>query len=544
MRLSTFLPVLGLAGQALAASHSCAAKLPGSGLPSDKDVKAYFDNLAPATKKTLLHDTTGPEAGADIGIVAAVIPDPNHPEFSVYWLRDACLVYHPWLNELTVLGDTSLRSMADDLTHALVRTQEVISLAGNVFTGGIEEAVFFVHLEPIQDENTRIGSPAADGPPFRASVLLKYAEWLSKPEQKNGTWVADVLWPKLNLDLQWIATHWNMSSWDLWWPPVWGGSYWTASLQYRALRGGARLGRAIGRGLDVVDEYDHQASLVLDYMQTFWNEEEGFMTETTTTNVSEGRSGYGSAPLTVSVYNFDPSLGCDDATFQPCSPRALSSLKVVGDHFKAFFPISQNYTDKQPPFYGFFTEDEFIGGHPQFFSSFNSAEQLYDALITWDLIGSVSVTKVDLKFWRQFDRHVKIGKYKKGSKTYNELIKAVHDWANKIVLQLAANTPTDYVLVECIDKVKGGPYGPRGMIRSLAAALGVYDAYNGLVPPNWGHPIEKGKADEDIFGWIDEAIEWDADHDDGYRGVDPALYSQRTDSPSVLDAARYRYGFW
>jgi hypothetical protein len=66
MRLSTFLPVLGLAGQALAASHSCAAKLPGSGLPSDKDVKAYFDNLAPATKKTLLHDTTGPEAGADV----------------------------------------------------------------------------------------------------------------------------------------------------------------------------------------------------------------------------------------------------------------------------------------------------------------------------------------------------------------------------------------------------------------------------------------------------------------------------------------------
>jgi len=54
---------------------------------------------------------------------------------------------------------------------------------------------------------------------------------------------------------------------DLWWPPVWGGSYWTASLQYRALRGGARLGRAIGRGHDVVDEYDSQASMILDYMQ-------------------------------------------------------------------------------------------------------------------------------------------------------------------------------------------------------------------------------------------------------------------------------------
>jgi hypothetical protein len=88
------------------------------------------------------------------------------------------------------------------------------------------------------------------------------------------------------------------------------------------------------------------------------------MSETTITNVKEGgRSGYGSAPLTVSVYNFDPSLGCDDATFQPCSPRALSSLKVVGDHFKEFFPVSRNFTEKQPPYYGFFTEDEFIGGH-------------------------------------------------------------------------------------------------------------------------------------------------------------------------------------
>jgi glucoamylase len=101
------------------------------------------------------------------------------------------------------------------------------------------------------------------------------------------------------------------------------------------------------------------------------------MTETTITNVAEGRSGYGSAPLTVSVYNFDPSVGCDDATFQPCSPRALSSLKVVGDHFKEFFPISQNYTEKQPPFYGFFTEDQFIGGHVCGYNA-NSSSRMAD----------------------------------------------------------------------------------------------------------------------------------------------------------------------
>jgi hypothetical protein len=126
------------------------------------------------------------------------------------------------------------------------------------------------------------------------------------------------------------------------------------------------------------------------------------------------------------------------------------------------------------------------------------------------------VTKVDLKFWRQFDTAVKIGKYKKGSATYKALTKAVHEWANKIVLQLAANTPKDYVLVECIEKEKGGPYGPRGMIRSLAAALGVYDAFNGLVPSNWGHPVPKRSGhDGEVFRWADEVIEWDADGDDG-----------------------------
>jgi glucoamylase len=87
------------------------------------------------------------------------------------------------------------------------------------------------------------------------------------------------------------------------------------------------------------------------------------MTETTVTDIAKGRSGYGSAPLTVSVYNFDPSLGCDDATFQPCSPRALSSLKVVGERFRDFFPLSRDFTSNQPPYFGFFTEDEFIGGH-------------------------------------------------------------------------------------------------------------------------------------------------------------------------------------
>lgn len=98
-------------------------------------------------------------------------------------------------------------------------------------------------------------------------------------------------------------------------------------------------------------------------MQSFWNEKEGYMTETTVTNVkSGGRSGIGAAPLTVSVINFDPTLGCDSATFQPCSDRALSSLKVVGDAFKELFPINKQLPSDQSPYFGFFLEDQLYGG--------------------------------------------------------------------------------------------------------------------------------------------------------------------------------------
>jgi hypothetical protein len=67
MRLLTLLPTLGLVGQGLATSHAF-PDVPqrSSEIPSDKAVKEYFAKLAPTTKSTLLHDTTGPEAGADV----------------------------------------------------------------------------------------------------------------------------------------------------------------------------------------------------------------------------------------------------------------------------------------------------------------------------------------------------------------------------------------------------------------------------------------------------------------------------------------------
>jgi hypothetical protein len=67
MRLSTLLPALGLVTKILSTSLSCEKDVDAMGLvESDAAVAEYFAKLEPATKRALLHEITGPEAGADV----------------------------------------------------------------------------------------------------------------------------------------------------------------------------------------------------------------------------------------------------------------------------------------------------------------------------------------------------------------------------------------------------------------------------------------------------------------------------------------------
>jgi glucoamylase len=129
----------------------------------------------------------------------------------------------------------------------------------------------------------------------------------------------------------------------------------------------------------------------------------------------------------------------------------------------------------------------------QYFASFNVAEQIFDALITWNIIGKLEVTKVSLEFFRQFDKKIKVGVYRKGSKTYDKLTYALKTWAENTLRSLAERTPKDLVLPLIMNKTTGEPEPPRGALRSQVAVLGSYHSYHGLVPPSWanGYPAKK-----------------------------------------------------
>ena len=131
----------------------------------------------------------------------------------------------------------------------------------------------------------------------------------------------------------------------------------------------------------------------------------------------------------------------------------------------------------------------------QYFASFNVAEQIFDALITWNIIGKLEVTRVSLEFFRQFDKRIKTGVYRKGSKTYDRLTYALKTWAENTLLSLAERTPEDLVLPLIMNKTTGEPEPPRGALRSQVAVLGAYNSYNGVIPPSWanGYPSPRAK---------------------------------------------------
>ena len=90
----------------------------------------------------------------------------------MFWFRDAAFVWHFWLNRLIVTGDTFFRPLVDDAVHAIIRTQHITNLAGNVLTGGLAEGVYDRHIQRVLGADERVGSPGGGAVSNGIDLLL------------------------------------------------------------------------------------------------------------------------------------------------------------------------------------------------------------------------------------------------------------------------------------------------------------------------------------------------------------------------------------
>ena len=164
------------------------------------------------------------------------------------------------------------------------------------------------------------------------------------------------IWPTLQNDLAYTAQYWNETGFDLW-EEVPGSSFFATAVQYRALVQGSAFAKKIGKSCPGCDS---QAPNILCFLQTYWND--GGKYVVSNINTGTRRTGKDIASVLASVNLFDATVGCDDVTFQPCSPRALANHKAVTDSFRGIYSLNNGIPQGKGVAVGRYSEDIYYNG--------------------------------------------------------------------------------------------------------------------------------------------------------------------------------------
>ncbi|KAF7312552.1 Glucoamylase [Mycena indigotica] len=442
---------------------------------SSASVDAYVATESPIAKAGLLANI-GPNgaksAGAKAGVVIAS-PSTVNPNYLYTWVRDSSLVFKVIIDQFTSGQDKSLLGQIQNFVAAEKTLQQVSNPSGTVTTGGLGEPKFNIDLTAFTDS---WGRPQRDGPALRSTALIAYANWLRANTSTAN--VVQTLWPTIKLDLDYVVASWNSTGFDLW-EEVSSSSFFTTAVQHRSLREGAALASALGQDGSA---YTTQANNALCFLQSYWNPTGGYITA----NTGGSRSGKDANTALASIHTFDPAAGCDAATFQPCSDKALSSLKVYVDSFRSIYAINQGIASNAAVATGRYPEDVYFGGNPWYLTTAVVAEQLYDALIVWKSQASLQVTSISLPFFRQFLSSVAVGTYASATSTFTTLTAAIKTFADDTLAIHAKYTPANGALAEQFNRATGAPLSAADLTWSYAAALTAFSARAGVSPASWG----------------------------------------------------------
>ncbi|KAI9443329.1 glycoside hydrolase family 15 protein [Lactarius indigo] len=390
--------------------------------------------------------------------------------------RDSALVFKLLIEDFVAGDDLSLHGLIDAYVTAESLLQQTSNPSGAAGKDGLGEPKFNIDGSPFLRP---WGRPQRDGPALRATALIQYAGWLLR--NGNSTYVEKSLWPIIRLDLDYVAANWRQPTFDLW-EEINSTSFFTAAVQHRSLREGSSLASTLERHAES-HTYDTQADGVLCFMQSFWNPRDTHIIA----NTGGGRSGLDSNTVLASIHTFDPAAGCDPITFQPCSDRALANLMKYVNSFRAVYPINKLAHRSDPIATGRYPEDVYFGGNPWYIATLAVAEQLYDALLTWDALGAITVTPTSKAFFEQFSPDIALGTYRSdSSSTYSQLSDVIRAHADGFVEIVARHTPPDGRLAEQFDKTSGKPVSAADLTWSYAAALTAFRSRMGGFGGSWG----------------------------------------------------------
>lgn len=438
----------------------------------------YITTQTPISKAGVLANI-GADGSKDQGAKSGVViasPSKTDPDYVYCWTRDSALVFKLLVDQYTQGRDTTLNTQIRNWIASQGRFQQISNPSGTVSTGGLGEPKFNI------DETAFTGAwgrPQRDGPALRATTMITYANSLGA----SDSYVTGTIWPLVKLDLDYVAQYWNSTGFDLW-EEVSGSSFFTTAVQHRALREGAKFATALGDSTRA-STYTTQAANALCFLQSYWNPTSKYASS----NVNGGsvvRSGLDANSILASIHTFDPNAGCDAATFQPCSDKALANHKAVVDSFRATYALNSGKAASAAVAVGRYKEDSYYGGNPWYLATTAAAEQLYDALYTWNKQGSIAITATSLDFFKQLYSSAAVGTYASSTTQYTAITAAVKTYADGFLAIVQQYQGSGGALAEQFSRSNGSPLSAADLTWSYAASLTAFEARASKVPASWG----------------------------------------------------------
>jgi glucoamylase len=299
----------------------------------------------------------------------AVIASPSKydPDYYYHWVRDAALVMDIWMRQLE--GSTSMslpRQHLEDLIWDFASfTNYSQSLADVVGYVGLGEPRYYVDGTP---NLLPWGRPQNDGPALRASLFIRFANYLIKTNRENIA--RKLLWPVIVKDLQYTGDQVYAIGFDLW-EEVEGDHFYTRVTCREALLLGAELA---ARFDDPAGSawLSAQAKVAESLAFAHFDESRGQVTENTNRRELHRDKSSGLDVGTV--------LALLHTTRKPIvefsHPLILQTMNKLEGKFQEIYHINKAFSDLGTAI-GRYPEDHYYGGNPWFLATFAYAEYYY-----------------------------------------------------------------------------------------------------------------------------------------------------------------------
>ncbi len=330
------------------------------------------------------------------------------------------------------------------------------------------------------------GRPQRDGPALRVLALMAYLRLynytypsLWTGEDGRGSY-SDLYEPTMpadsviKADLEYSSHHWRDAGFDLW-EEMEGLHFFTAMVQKRALREGARVAEAFGdRGAQ--KWYEEQADALERLIKDFWSEEKGHLVAT----IDTPRSGLDCGVILGALHGTD--LDANEALFPPWSDEILvSMLRLIQDQ-QTRFPVNGGAAASNNPLAGTavgrYPEDIYDGygtsiGNPWFLCTASVAEVLYRSTVKFANQRWLNVTPIGLEFWSALDpgNIHSISNITAGSADFNRTLQRLQEVGDDFLAIVKKHADAEGSLSEQFDRVTGFEIGAPDLTWSYGALL-------------------------------------------------------------------------